>query len=1077
MLETVFNMRKRYFFIVLLLLTTLFQKSNAQRSSQNVVGVMVPQYMASGASNGRGVTYARLRIMNLMPNSSYKYIIRACSLQEMSSTSLTPGAGNGMYVKPNGKQYYITNPSFTTTEHDTITASMTGDYEGWFGIVGTGTGRFTAGNNLYLSITFLGIQSNDTLKYYCQDSLKVISYGTTSSTNSGTGIWGKSFGDTANFVALYDNTTGQGRPLTIAGIQGDAHIGATFVIPTTSNVPVWFRDSVFGKAGRWGSFIPNDLDSGVRSIIQLNSKTSLVVYNNFDKDGVWGPGSVNTKNVNGGISNPVKISQFEAPLIQPEIQFWKRNSTTNEGSGKVDIYVSRKYSNSEDQTVRLTVSGGTATGSGTDYSLTTPKTITFKPGYDGFDTTSITLVDDNISEGTESIFLKLDQPTNSKLGTETSHGIDILDNDDAYVSVKAREVKVNEGAGKVGIEIKIDRGVTTQSRIRLMVKSKGDSTLIPSEFSLSQTNNDTTFSFGKSTGPDSVTIFAKVGDDVKADPDDTINLVIRKVSGDGIIRDSLIRVVIIDNDGPSTIQMLGKSVNINESGKSVDVKVRVVSKKDAGGDFALRLYTAESSAKEGLDFTFNPTSQIKTITNTTPDTFVFNVPIKDDAIFEGNERIKFGLINVSNVIILQPDSFIVNILDDDLPIYSVGKINKQTKSDGTMDSSGVKCRIFGVVYGVNTRSAGLGFTVRDQTGGIGVFSPSKTFGYTVNEGDSVMIQGRVSQFQGSGQMDNLDTIVWLGSNSKLKSPVVLNAKIGEQHESDLIQLRRVKLVDALEWPETALSANGFKYVRVESTDGRIDTLNIDAETNIDGTTAPTGYFNVTGLGIQFDNKAPYFEKYYLAPRSLNDFTPASLPTIKFSKSVDEITELADSFTMELNILPTDENFSIDVVRIGGTAVSPTDFDYATRTISVKKNNNFYVVRANISDDAVYDGDKTIVFALRNLNGPGMIGKDSIIAVTIKDNEVNSVNSFAAAGMRCYPNPSNGQISIESKKMIEKLEVLDLSGRLVKQINTMIDCGTANNTLVYNLDLTGLNGVFVLSTQVDGKIYSQRVIIK
>ena len=1070
-------MTKRYYIIMLLLLTTIFQKSFAQRTSQNVMGVMVPKYMASGASNGRGVTYARLKIMNLMPNSSYKYIIRACSLQEMSSTALTLGAGNGMYVKANGKQHYITTPSFSTTEHDTITASMTGDYEGWFAIVGTGSGRFTAGNNLYLSLTFLGIQSNDTLKYYCEDSLQVITHGTTTGSSSGTGIWGKSYGDTGNFVALYESSNAQGRPLTIASIQGDVHTGATYVTSTTSNVPAWFRDSVYGKTGRWGSLVPNDLDSGVRSVVQINSKTGFFVYNNFDKDGVWGPTSLNTLKPTGGISSPVKFTVFDAPLVQPEVQFWKRNSTTNEGSGKVELYVTRKYSNSENQSVRLTVSGGTATGSGTDYTVTAPKTITFKPGYDVNDTTVISLTDDNVSEGTESIFFKLDQTSNCKLGTETSHGIDILDNDDAYVSVKAREVKVKEGASKVGIEIKIDRAVTTQSKIRLMVKSKGDSTLIPSEFSLSQTYNDTTFSFGKSTSADSVTIFAKVGDDVKADPDDTINLVIRKISGDGIIRDSLIRVVILDNDGPSTIQMIGKSINVNETGKSVDVRVRVVNRKDAGGDFALRLYTSESSAKEGLDFTFNPTSQLKTISNTTPDTIVFNVPIKDDAVFEGNERIKFGLINVSNVIILQPDSFIVNIIDDDLPIYSIGKINKQTKSDGTVDSSGIRCRVFGVVYGVNTRGTGLGFTVRDLTGGIGVYSATKTYGYAVNEGDSVMIQGRVSQFQGSAQMDNLDTIVWISSNSKLKSPVVLTAKVGETHESDLIQLRRVKLVDAAEWPETALNANGFTYVRVMSTDGRVDTLNIDAETNIDGTTAPKGYFNVTGLGIQFDNKAPYFEKHYLAPRSLSDFAPASLPTIKFSKAIDEITELADSFTMELNILPTDENFNVDIVCIGGTAVSPADYDYVTRTLAIKKNNNFYVVKANISDDAVYDGDKTLVFALRNLDGPGLIGKDSVITVTIKDNEVNSVNSFAVAGIRCFPNPSSGLITIESKKIISGLQVLDLSGRQVKQICSQLECG--NNTAVnsYTVDLTGLSGVFILSTEVEGRVYTQKVLVK
>ena len=121
-------------------------------------------------------------------------------------------------------------------------------------------------------------------------------------------------------------------------------------------------------------------------------------------------------------------------------------------------------------------------------------------------------------------------------------------------------------------------------------------------------------------------------------------------------------------------------MTIKESDASVDVKVVISNRKAAGGDFALRLVTAESSAKESLDLKFNPTSQLRSITSSTPDTMVFTIPLIDDLDNEGTESMKFGLINVSNIIIAKPDTTRIMILDNDLPVYSIGKINKQTKN-------------------------------------------------------------------------------------------------------------------------------------------------------------------------------------------------------------------------------------------------------------------------------------------------------------------------------------------------------------------------------------------------------------
>jgi hypothetical protein len=410
-------------------------------------------------------------------------------------------------------------------------------------------------------------------------------------------------------------------------------------------------------------------------------------------------------------------------------------------------------------------------------------------------------------------------------------------------------------------------------------------------------------------------------------------------------------------------------------------------------------------------------------------------------------------------------------LDDDFPIYKIGKISKQTSAAKTADSLNVKCRVFGIVYGVNTRSGGLGFTIRDNTGGMGVFSASKTYAYTVKEGDSVMIQGSIGQFQGTVQIDRIDTMIKLASNRPLVNATVVTT-IGETAESNLVRLERVKLMDLAEWPSTALAVNKFAYVRVISTSGTVDTLNIDSETDIDGTSAPTGYFNVTGLGVQFDNSSPYTSKYYLAPRYTGDIVAASLPTVNFMKKTDFVFELADSFKMDISVFPSDENFKFDVVCLGGTAITPTDYDYATKSIQVTKNNNYFFIKSNITDDLVSDGDKIVSFAIRNIDGPGSIGKDSIMTLTIKDNEASLAKTFAQGNFKVYPNPANEFVVFSNSKNISKIEVLDMAGRLL-----------ANHSMnqtedIYTMNVIGFSGfVFVRITDLNGQTFVERLVVK
>jgi hypothetical protein len=1040
------------------------KSATAQYSSMNVAGLLVPKYAVAGDSNNtRLPSYMRLRLQNLSPNAEYRYIIKLIGSNEFSSKSLTVGAGGAIYVDTAGGNFRVsTSSSFSSGNHDTLKTDFMGAYEGWFGYYCTSNTRFQAGSKIYLAVIAMGLTTGDTLRMYCEDSMEVLT-STRGSSTRGQAIWGKSMAKGKSFVALYDNTVGSGRPQYISAIEGWSYTGAAL-----SQLAGYYFSNAYKKSGNWAAIVPNGLTSGIQRIDNLSAATGMSIYANKDSDGIWGPSGKNTVKLTDGYWNPIALDNDDAALVPPSIEFWSRSSTTTESVGTYKIYAKRMYANEDSSFARFFVSGGTALeGASKDFTAT-ERLVKFA-GSKGvqYDTISININDDNISEGPEIIVVGLDKPNNAAIGVERAHSITVNDNDIANISISSSPIVVKENSGKVGITLKMDKAVNTSSKLKLTVIKQGDSTYIPSEFELGSTGKDSVVNLGKSGSTDSITIFAKVNDDFVADQNDTVVVRVRQIEGNAFLADSLITIVMTDNDGPSRVAFAGpRAITVNEKDGSFDVKIAVISRTDATADFSLRCYTARSTATEGVDFKFNPTSKIINIDSKTPDTIVVNVPVINDDLFELNKTIYFGLGGLSNTLVNNKDTLVVSLINDDLPIYKINTINKQNASTGVADSLNIRCRVYGTVYGVNMRVTGFNFTIMDNTGGIGVYNSPKVFGYSVKEGDSIMVQGRVGQFQGLVQMDQLDTVMVIATSRKLKSPTLVTA-LGESTESSLVTMRRVKLVDAAEWPSTALNANGFKNVRIVGTTGRIDTLNIDAETDIDGNTAPEGYFDVIGIGGQFDNSNPFTSRYVLSPRRFSDFNASTLPVVTFTETLDSVFEAADSFRMDFKIAPADDNFSFDVVVKSATAVSPDDYDFATRKINIIKNTSSVMIRANISDDNVYDGDKFVEFAIRNIQGPGKIGADSVLVLKIKDNEANNVKRFALGGIKMYPNPTNGMFTIQSTTEMAEVKVTNMVGAVISTNSV--------NSKQYKSSISGAAGLYMIQVKLkDGSMYTDRI---
>lgn len=238
----------------------------------------------------------------------------------------------------------------------------------------------------------------------------------------------------------------------------------------------------------------------------------------------------------------------------------------------------------------------------------------------------------------------------------------------------------------------------------------------------------------------------------------------------------------------------------------------------------------------------------------------------NDITDEPNKTIQLAIRNVNNKAIILADSIItITIQDNDNPLYPIGTVAK-VDANGVPDSNNVKVQVKGIVYGVNIRPAGLQFVIRDNTGGIGVFNPAGNFGYTVKEGDEILISGTVNHFRGLTQISFMDTLLKVSTGNTIKSPVVVT-KLGENTESDLVQIKGVRWAQTK--PTTWTANTNFKFTNGTDT----VEVRVDGDITLAGTAVPAyDTLNITGLGGQFATSAsgPFLNGYQLLPNRLED---------------------------------------------------------------------------------------------------------------------------------------------------------------------------------------------------------------
>ena len=118
------------------------------------------------------------------------------------------------------------------------------------------------------------------------------------------------------------------------------------------------------------------------------------------------------------------LDAFSATISLNPLSFASATSSHPEAQTNVYLAVTRDFAETNSATVNYSVTGGTATGGGEDYTLAAG-TLTFAPGVQT-QTITVVIIGDAVNEPHETIDIALSDPTNALLGTPSVHTHTIL---------------------------------------------------------------------------------------------------------------------------------------------------------------------------------------------------------------------------------------------------------------------------------------------------------------------------------------------------------------------------------------------------------------------------------------------------------------------------------------------------------------------------------------------------------------------------------------------------------------------------------------------------------------------------
>lgn len=327
--------------------------------------------------------------------------------------------------------------------------------------------------------------------------------------------------------------------------------------------------------------------------------------------------------------------------------------------------------------------------------------------------------------------------------------------------------------------------------------------------------------------------------------------------------------------------------------------------------------------------------------------------------------------------------------------------------------------------------------------GTGPYSGMCVYGSlkTGHIGDSIVVTGKVEEFNQLTEITNVSYFFNFNSNLILEPVVITASQIGEEYEGMLVTIKDVAFNDA---GAVVPDANA-SYVFRDGTGS--STVFLRYGSRLFNKQIPYGVSDVTGVVSQYQNS------YQILPRDISDFSAGkdTVPPMVTDVTVLDQNWITVSFNERVEQLSSENilnySFSSEII-----ALSAYRYEEATTVI--------------LNVEGLSNGIHTLtVSGVTDESGNQM--EPVSVDFTVQFNSVDDLN---ASLLKVYPNPTNqDNITIQTRSKMYRLSVNNLAGS-----ELFVQMPDANE---FVLPAAFKQGIYVLNVVLEnGALLSKKLVV-
>ncbi len=722
---------------------------------------------------------------------------------------------------------------------------------------------------------------------------------------------------------------------------------------------------------------------------------------------------------NAGVLDDATLTLVENDALPVgSVEFSGSSYRVNEDGASISVTVQRSGGSQGSGSVDYTISDGTASA-GSDYSAT-PGTLSFIDGQisSSFD---ITITDDALQEGTESLILNLSNPVSVMLGGRDVAEVSIIDDEPtpAMGAIQFSGSAYTVGEGDAEIALPVVRISGSTGAVSVVCTTADSSASAGSDYTATQS----TVNFASGEIQQSCRI--PITDDSAYENDESLVVTLSSPANGSVLGPTSTTVVTIDDNDPvpsaGSLQFTQTEYQQTEGGAAATITVSRTG--GSSGSVSVDYATANGTASAGSDYT-SSSGTLSFASGVTSASF--QVAILDDGAYEANETVSLALSNPGGgAVIGATDSAQLNIVDNE-PAPTTGVL-VFTSEDYFADELDGSVTVNVERQGGSSGAAQVNYTTSDGTAMAGA-------DYSVTSGSLSFADGEVSQ---SFEVFINDDAVYDGTESlNLTLSEAFGASLGDPSTSTITIADDddPPAAGAFDFSASNYSAheNGASVtVTVTRSGGSNGAVSVDYAVLDNTATASSDYGFTTGSFSFADGESgsKTFDVTLIDDSLLegDELIRLSLSNAQggavlgaLSESIititdDEAQSAAALLGFSVDSLSVDENavsatltvsrsvtitgsVSVDLTASSSDAVAGTDYNVTTGTLQFTPGETEKLITVEILDNSIADGNRSISFALANVTGTAVIDSAAgTLTLTIVDDESQSSGSSGGGG--------------------------------------------------------------------------------